>query len=134
MQAMPTSSLITIILTAATLIVVIILAFRKKLPGTFEQLPERLMRLDALHEQLASQVREGFRESRLESGSAIGGIRDNLNETLTELRADINSLKSDVSTQIISLSSTVQERLTGFSSTTSDSIHQFTNAVDAKLE
>jgi DNA recombination protein RmuC len=131
---MPAISLITVILTAATLTVVIILAFRNKLPGNFEQLPDRLTRLDTLHEQLSSQVREGFRESRLESGTAIAGIRDNLNETLAELRADINSLKSEVSTQIISLSSTVQERLAGFSSTTSDSIHQFTNSVDAKLE
>lgn len=127
-------SLATIVLSAATLIGLIFFAFRNKLPDNFQQLPDRLARLDTLHEQLASSMRDGFRENRLESGTAIAGIRDNLDKDLTALRTESHALKTEVSTQIVSLTSTVLDQLTGFTSTTSDSIHQFTSAVDAKLE
>lgn len=40
MQPMLALSLATVILTAATLITVIILAIRKKLPDNFQQLPD----------------------------------------------------------------------------------------------
>jgi DNA recombination protein RmuC len=134
MQAPYSLFLAALVISAATLIIAIILAFRKNVPDNLQQAPERLFRLETLHEQLASSVREGFRESRTESVAAMKDIRDDLGQHLTELRNDTNRLKEEISTQLSSLSSTVVERLAGLSSTTSDNFHEFIGSVADKLD
>jgi len=113
---------LTLAVSSATLITAIILIFRK-LPGNFEQLPDRLSHLETLYEQLDSSIREGFRENRGESTTAIAAVRNDLDQNLTALRTEIHTFKGEIFSQFTSLSST-----------TSGNFNQFKEAVDNKLE
>jgi hypothetical protein len=79
----------TLLVSVATLIVLCILLLRFRtpsIPDAIQQNPERLSKLEALHEQLLTSLREGLREGREENGAGMTGVRDNLDQNLFAVR------------------------------------------------
>ena len=134
MQAISWLPVVTLVVAAITLLGIVFLTLQNRVPQEFQQVPEHLSRLENLYAPMASSMRDGFRESRIESVAAINGIRDTLDRNLSELRNETSNLNTQVSTQIGSLHATVVEHLAGLSSTTSERIHEFIATISGKLD
>jgi DNA recombination protein RmuC len=127
----------TLLVSVAILIVLWILLSRfraPRIPDAIQQIPERLSKLEALHEQLLTSLREGLREGREENGAGMTGVRDNLDQNLFAVRNEVSTLKSEIVEQLSSLLKVLPERVTAIGTDISKDTRQFIDAVTAKLE